>query len=204
MKLLYALLILPLFLCGGDYDFDMDAIEAKPYTTSGYLRGEHKHQMLNDTSPKYLSKNKDSMQTYLSEANLKFASFKENWKIDSEFIANADSIDGNFTKDFTVAQLYFQYKFDVNHLVEMGKKAPKWGKGYFVNPVAFFDRKKNPDDPEASREGYTLANYRYNKSYSGDLQNLTFDVLALKNSDDINEDFAANHGTKLGFKLYMV
>lgn len=204
MKPLYALVLLPLLLYGGDYDFDMDAIEAKPYTTSGYLRGEHKHQILNDASPKYPSKNKNSMQTYLSEANLKFASFKEKWKMESEFIANADFIDGDFTKEFTVAQLSFEYKFDINHLVEVGKKAPKWGKGYFVNPIAFFDRKKNPDDPEASREGYTLANYRYNKSYSGDLQNLTFDVLALQNSDNVNEDFNANHGTNVGLKLYML
>jgi len=204
MKRFYILLFLTLGAYAGDYDFDMSAIEVKPYTLSGYFKGEHKYQVLNENSPIYPSKNKQSMQAYLGEANLKAAYFKDNWKIDSEVLANYDDKDGDVEKIYTVAQLYFQYKFDTNNLIEIGKKAPKWGKAYYINPIAFFDRKKNPDDPEASREGFVMANYRYNKSYSGDLQNITIDVLAMKKDEHINEDFSSNDGSFVGLKLYML
>jgi hypothetical protein len=200
----YALMLFPFLLCAGDYDFDMSAIETKPYTLSGYLKGEHKYQWINEDSPMYPSKNKESMKAYLSEADFKLAYFKEGFKIDSEWIANYNRLDGDFEKEHTIAQLYMQYKFDTNHLIEVGKKSPKWGKGYYVNPIAFFDRKKNPDDPEASREGFLVANYRYNKSYEGDLKNLTFDLLYLQTGDGMNEDFYTQESQNFGAKLYML
>ncbi|MBE0496932.1 MAG: hypothetical protein IBX45_11005 [Campylobacterales bacterium] len=204
MRRVCACLLLGASAWASDYDFDMSAIEVKPYTLSGYLKGEAKHQLLNPQSSAYLAKDKESMQTYLGEANVKFAYFKEAWKFESEGMANYSDIDGTVERGFTLAQLYGQYKFDTNHLIEVGKKTPKWGKGYFVNPIAFFDRKKNPDDPEASREGYILANYRYNKSYSGDVQNITFDLLGLKKERGLNEEFEGSEGTYLGAKLYML
>lgn len=204
MKRIFAYALLGSVLWASDYDFDMSAIEVKPYTLSGYLKGEAKHQMLNSDSPMYASKNKSSMQSYLGEANLKFAYFKDAWKIDSEFLANYSDVDGDFNKNFTTAQAYAQYKFDTNNLIEIGKKSPKWGKGYFANPVAFFDRKKNPDDPEASREGYMMVNYRYNKSFAGDLQNLTIDLLYLPTSKSLNEDFFAKDTNNFGLKAYFL
>lgn len=204
MKKTSLYLLCTLWLWAGDYDFDMSAIEVKPYTFSGYIKGELKQQYLNEQSPSYSTKNKDSMQTYLGEANLKFAYFKDWWKIDTESMVNYSDIDGDREDSFTLAQFYAQFKIDVNHVIEVGKKAPKWGKGYFANPIAFFDRKKNPDDPEGSREGYIMANYRYNKSYSGNLQNITFDILGLKKDDDLNDDFEGNDGTYIGAKLYML
>lgn len=204
MKKILSLLCLPLLLLGGDYDFDMQGIEVKPYTFAGYLRGDFRYITLNDESPKYPTKNKESMQSYNGEADVKFAYFEDNYKINSEVFANYTDVDGNVTKSADFMQLYGEYKFNVNHLVEIGKKAPKWGKGYFVNPIAFFDRKKNPDDPEASREGFIFANYRFNKSYDSDVKNITFDLLVLNNEDALNKKFMMEQGTHVGMKLYML
>jgi hypothetical protein len=191
-------------LLAGDYDFDMGAIEVKPYSLSGYLKGEHKLQGLNDESPLYPTKNKNTMQSFLGEGNLKFATFKDALKLDSEMMVNSNTIDGEYTDAYTLAQLFVQYKFDSNHLIEVGKKAPKWGKGYFANPIAFFDRKKDPNDPEASKEGYVMANYRYNKSYEGDVKNMTLDLLLMQSSTDINSDFSDVEQNHVGLKAYFL
>ena len=47
-------------------DFDMNAIEVKPYTLSGCLRGDSKFQSINEDSPMAAFKNKDSMKSNLS------------------------------------------------------------------------------------------------------------------------------------------
>ena len=179
MKALHVMMFACIIGYAGDYDFDMKAIEVKPYTLSGYLRSDAKFQSINEDSPMAAFKNKDSMKSYFGEGNVKFAYFNDTVKLDSEVMLNASKVDGDNSDEATLLQLFMQYKFNQNHLVEVGKKTPKWGKGYFVNPIAFFDRKKDPNEPESSREGYIMANYRYNKSVEGDLKNLSFDVLLL-------------------------
>ncbi|MDD2383585.1 MAG: hypothetical protein PHN18_05300 [Sulfurospirillaceae bacterium] len=204
MKALHVSLLITSLVYAGDYDFDLSAIEVKPYTLSGYLKGENKLQSLNDDSPLFHTKNKDSMKTYASEGNLKFAYFEDAWKIDSEMMVNYNDIDGIYSDKYTVSQLFVQYKFDPNNLIEVGKKAPKWGKGYFVNPIAFFDRKKDPNDPEASREGFVMANYRYNKSYNGDIKNFSLDVIVMQNDNHLNHDYASEEANNVGLKAYFL
>jgi len=204
MKALHVMMFACIIGYAGDYDFDMKAIEVKPYTLSGYLRGDAKFQSINEDSPMAAFKNKDSMKSYFGEGNVKFAYFNDTVKLDSEAMLNASRVDGENSDEATLLQLFMQYKFNQNHLVEVGKKTPKWGKGYFVNPIAFFDRKKDPNEPESSREGYIMANYRYNKSVEGDLKNLSFDVLFMKNDAHINEDFSDEAANNIGLKAYFL
>ncbi len=204
MKSLHVIFFTALLLHAGDYDFDLSAIEVKPYTLSGYLKGEAKFQGLNEDSPLFPSKNKDSMKSYASEGNLKFAYFNDTLKLDTEVIVNYNDSDNEYSDEHKFAQLFVQYKFDQNNLIEVGKKAPKWGKGYFVNPIAFFDRKKDPNEPESSREGFIMANYRFNKSYEGDVKNASFDVLFMKNDTHMNSDFSRDEASNVGLKAYML
>lgn len=204
MKALHVTLIIASVLYGGDYDFDLDAIEVKPYTLSGYLKGESKLQGLNEESPLFHTKNKERMQSYGGEGNVKFAYFQDAFKLDSEVMVNANRNDGEYADAYTLAQLFVQYTFDQNNRVEVGKKAPKWGKGYFVNPIAFFDRKKDPSDPDASREGYEMVNYRYNKSYEGDLRNFSLDLIVMQSSEHMNHDFSQEAQTHVGVKAYFL
>lgn len=201
---IYLLLALSVTLFAEDYDFNLDEIEVKPYEYSGYLKGEHKYQKLNADSSQYGTKNKNYMNSYFGEANLKFKYFADEFKLESEFMANYSDIDSDQEDVYTINQLYFNYKPNQNHIFDIGKKSLKWGKGYFFNPVAFLDRKKDPNDPENSREGYVLANYKYNKSYQGDLKNFSFDIVMLKNDEDINSDFDGLESNRLALKAYFL
>ena len=121
MKSLHVIFFTALLLHAGDYDFDLSAIEVKPYTLSGYLKGEAKFQGLNEDSPLFPSKNKESMKSYASEGNLKFAYFNDTVKLDTEVMVNYNDIDNEYSDEHKFAQLFVQYKFNQNNLIEVGK-----------------------------------------------------------------------------------
>ena len=158
MKKLIVSSLFVTFLIAGDYDFDMDEIEVKSYEYGGYIRGENRLQFLNEDSPIYPLKDKSFMTSNMLESELNFKYFKDNFKLTSQFFANYQNIDGGENDTYSVNQLFLDYKISDNHLLSVGKKSPKWGKGYFVNPVAFIDRKKDPNYPEHAKEGYSFLN----------------------------------------------
>jgi len=85
-----------------------------------------------------------------------------------------------------------------------GKRSLRWGKGYAWNPVAFFDRPKNPDDPELSQEGYWLATADYIRSFDGPLQTLAITPVLLPQRHDLNNDFGSSDQLNWGGKLYLL
>jgi hypothetical protein len=193
---------------GDDYSFsaqEFEQIETKPYVVDLYLKGEYKHQWLNSEAPAYTTKNKAAMQSSLAEAFMRYRYFKDVWSFQSEVMANYDNIDQHQEDTYTINQAYLAYKFDTNSQLAIGKKTPKWGKGYYINPVAFIDRLKDPDDPEASREGYAQANYTYNKVFDGDLQNLTVDLVYLPTRENgINSDLSDQNTHTAALKTYLL
>lgn len=194
-KSILTVLVFLTLLNADDYDFDMDAIEVTPYEYSGFVKGEMKN----------LTTKKDTtFNSYLSEAQLKFKYTKDVFSLKSEFQADYSGVDDLDDEQYTINQLFLSYKANTNNNISVGKKALKWGKGYFFNPVAFLDRKKNPDDPEVSKEGFVLANYKYNKSYAGDLKNFGLDIVYLPTSDNINEDFSKEATTNIAIKAYFL
>jgi len=85
-----------------------------------------------------------------------------------------------------------------------GKRSLRWGKGYAWNPVAFFDRPKNPDDPELSLEGYWLATADVIQSFDGPLKTLAVTPLLLPQDHDLNRDFGNGNQINWGGKLYFL
>jgi hypothetical protein len=180
-------------LFGGDYDFDFDAIEVSPHKYSGYIKAENKHQI-----KRYI----DDSAIYLGEIDLRYSYIKDKYKIEYEGLANYEYIDAH-KDNYTNSSLYLSYTPTANHTLDIGKKSLKWGKGYFANPIAFLDRQKDPNNPEASREGYTLLNYKYNKSLSrDDLKNYSFDIVVLKADGEINQELATDE--YIALKLYLL
>ncbi|MEA2028743.1 MAG: hypothetical protein U9N49_07180, partial [Campylobacterota bacterium] len=155
-------------------------------------------------SPLYPLKNKSSMFTNLLESEFNFKYLKDNFKFMAQLFANYQDVDGLTSDSYSVNQLFLEYKFSDNHLLSVGKKAPKWGKGYFANPVAFIDRKKDPHYPEHAKEGYSFLSYSYNKSYSGELKNFAFDLVYMPTTKDINSDFYNNKSHNVIFKSYFL
>lgn len=185
-----------LYLQAGEYDFDMSEIEVKAHEYSGFLKSEYKYQHLNNSF--------DTQNTTQNEVLLNFSYIKDIYKLNSSFSARYDNKGGNEDKEFTVYDLYLNIKPSNNHSLDIGKKSLKWGKGYFFNPAAFFDRKKDPTEPENAKEGYILANYKYNKSFQSDLKNIMLDIVYLPTTNDLNKDFYAGDSDNLAMKLYML
>ncbi len=185
-----------LYLQAGEYDFDMSEIEVKAYEYSGYLKTEYRYQNLDNTS--------DTQHTTHNEALLNFSYVKDMYKLNSTFSARYENTSEDEESELTVYDLYLNIKSSNNHSLDIGQKSLKWGKGYFFNPAAFLDRQKDPTEPENAKEGYVLANYKYNKSFQGDFKNLTLDIVYLPTTSDINKDFYSGNSDNLAMKLYIL
>jgi hypothetical protein len=183
---------------------ELDAIETKSYEYSAYIKAQQKHQVLNESSPSYALKNKNSMDSYFGELFFNYKYFLDKYTFNLDFSVNHENIDKVEQNSFTSNQAFVTYKYNENHQLTVGKKTPKWGKGYFFNPAAFIDRKKDPNDPEASREGYAQLNYKYNKVFQNDLQNLSVDLVYIKTTKGLNEDIYDDSSNILALKTYML
>jgi hypothetical protein len=77
---------------------------------------------------------------------------------------------------------------------EAGKRALRWGKGYAWSPVGFVERLKDPNDPDLSREGFTILGGSFTRSFDGPLQTVTFTPLLVPTSGRMNVGFGlGNH-----------
>jgi hypothetical protein len=88
--------------------------------------------------------------------------------------------------------------------IEAGKKANRWGKGVFWNPVGFIERPKDPNDPDLSRQGFWMAGVDWVRSFDGPLQTVGFTPIAVPTFDGLNEDFGDSGHLNLGGKLYFL
>lgn len=176
-------MVFSILLHGDDYDFDMGAIEQEPYEYSGYLRLEDKLQRLNKPSKE--------MQNYLHlEGLFDFSYSYESLKFKTSLMATHDYIKDKMSESsYQTNELYLESKLSTNHTLLVGKESLQWGKAYFFNPVAFFDRVKDPSQPTQVREGFIIAKYSYNKSFSSELQNLSFNLVYLPSTKNINSDY---------------
>ena len=198
-KYLKLAILLPTIILADDYSFDMDeldTIEVKSYEYSGYIKGEYKYL---DT------KNQSNIDGYLGEAMLDFKYFKDKYTINSEFMANYENIDGDKDDSTSINQLYLNYKQNENHMYKAGKVSSKSGKGYFFNPIAFIDKKKDPNNPELTKEGYELLAYKYNKVYQkSNLKNFALDVIYFPTSSTQNDDFYSETSNNIAIKAYFL
>jgi hypothetical protein len=87
---------------------------------------------------------------------------------------------------------------------QIGKKTLKWGKGYAWNPVAFIDRRKDPNEPDLAREGYVVASADYIKSLDGPLKTISFTPVAIPVFEHVNEDFGEINNVDFAGKLYLL
>jgi hypothetical protein len=97
---------------------------------------------------------------------------------------------------------YLSLKPSPSLTLEAGKKSLRWGTGYAWNPVAFFDRPKDPDDPELNLEGFILASATWIRSFAGPLRTVSLTPVLLPVYDEINDDFGETGHLNAGGKLY--
>ena len=183
MLKLFLIIFIALSLVADEYAFDMDEVEPEPYEYSGYLRVEDKAQQLSEPNEEY--------QNYLHlEGLFNFSYFYDMLTFKTSLMVTHDYIKEKLSKsDFPLNELYVEAKLNTNHTLLAGKESLQWGKGYYYNPVAFFDRPKDPLQPTQTREGYFVTKYSYNKSFNSSLKNISLDLVYLPASKSINKDY---------------
>jgi hypothetical protein len=107
-------------------------------------------------------------------------------------------------EDTKLFEAYASAKPNANFILEAGKKAMKWGKGYAWNPVSFIDRPKNPEDPEEALEGTTVGTVDYIRSFDGPLKTLTLTTALIPVYKYINAKFGEPRRTNFASKLYFL
>ena len=205
--LLFALF--PRFALAEDYSFDPSEVEKKPYHFSGYV--ELKPLLFGlDTNASlyklklYNRKEGDTLTEYDGTLQLE-GSF--DYGI-SRFYGRTNT---SYKKSYlgedqqtTLQEGYLSLKPTSSFKIDAGKKTLNWGKGYAWNPVAFLDRPKDPDDPELSREGYTVLSADFIKSFEAPLKTFSFTPVLLPASGRLNDDFGTTDHLNVAGKLYFL
>ena len=92
--------------------------------------------------------------------------------------------------------------------LDLGKRVQRWGKGYAWNPVGFVERPKDPNDPQASREGFTMASGEWTTTSlgqaGGPISNLTLTALVVPTNERMNADYGATADLNPAAKLYLL
>ena len=199
---------LPL-IAADEFSFDISSYEKKPYEFGGYVELVTDRQWLNTDSAAYKLNSlsladRDIINHQLTTIELTGKYIKNNWQVffNAHAMVERDSIGSE--EDSKIYEGILAYKPDPGFTFELGKKALKWGKGYAWNPVGFVERPKNPDEPDQSREGYTMATMDIIKSYSGDLKTIAFTPVYLPVSKDLNDDYGNIDHNNIAAKLYLL
>jgi hypothetical protein len=194
---------------GSDYDFDISEFEVKPYEYGGFLSLEPSLTFLDEDSKSYqLRFFNDAPENPYPAGNLEAQLFGS-YKISSvKFYARADSI---ITRTFDGPEnnLVLQEGYLLSQKTPeagfiLGKKVLKWGKGYAFNPVAFLDRQKDPNDTELALEGFYLTQFEMIRSFSGDLSNIAFTLVAAPVIEKMNEELTPENTVGIAGKIYFL
>ncbi|MBN2374145.1 hypothetical protein JXL19_10190 [bacterium] len=191
------------------YTFDLSEVEKRPYEIGGYV----------ELNPVIFGLDRDS-----ALYKLRFQGQDEGDT--AEEYRGAVEIRGSYEKG--IARVYARAHTEVSHAChewsettelhegylsikpplgagfDIGKRTLKWGKGYAWNPAAFVDMPKDPDDPEGSREGFTVISADFIKSFNAGLKTLSFTPVIVPVTGHLNEEFGRRHHLNIAGRLYML
>ncbi|NQU62905.1 MAG: hypothetical protein HQ517_01280 [SAR324 cluster bacterium] len=192
------------------YSFDAVSFAKKTWEWKGDITATGTTKGFNADSVLYPVKFPDEDQGQASEINLQLSlESRWDWECSRLFIA----VDANLQRseledaDYENSLLregYWQFSELDPHTVEIGKRLLRWGKGYAFNPVAFLERQKNPEDPEASREGLWVIQGLWIPGSFSFFDNSSLNLVYLPVRNDLNDDYATTsaEGDEWGLKLY--
>lgn len=207
--------LLAVLLAGGaaraaDYSFDLSEIDAKPYEISGFVEAKVEHFRLRPGAALFaLSYVGRAPRGTLDRAT---ADFELAGKASLGMATAYARVSGSASRDAyearqtgMVMESGLRMSPSEGLIFDLGKQMQRWGKGYAWNPVAFFERPKDPNDPAASREGYVMASADLVKSLpGGPVAAIGFTPLLLPVSAGLNTDYGASRRTNPGAKLYLL
>jgi hypothetical protein len=211
LRLLLILLLLGMAVpaVAEEFTFDDKETEKKFWHLGGYAEARPGLNLLDkdaaQTRLKYYGRHADDTLVDFNGKLLLEGSLEKDWA--KLFVQpSLDYTNTRLNNDLKLSwyEAWLQAKPNDSFKALLGKKSLRWGKGYAWNPVAFFDRPKNPDEPELSLEGYWLATADYIQSFDGPLKTVAFTPILLPQDHDLNHDFGSSDQINWGGKLYFL
>ncbi len=191
-----------------DYSFDLEAFEKRPLEWRGYFELRQEHLGLREGSAGYRLNFGEGPQRTVERTAASTELSADYRAGPTRLSATARALylhEGSVDRGQTrLYEGYFAHQAAPRTLLEAGKRTLKWGKGYAFNPVAFFERPKDPLEPELSREGFVLALADVIHTPGGGLHTLAFTPLLLPTGDALNEEFGSGEHLNPGAKLYLL
>jgi hypothetical protein len=193
----------------GEYDFDPAETEKKPYSLGGYLEfrpvlnGLDRRAAFNKLKF-YKRDESNPLPEYNFGLQLEGSYEKGISKLFARFNTSLVNSYLGWSDSSSLYEGYLSLKPSSSLDIYTGKKTLKWGKGYAWNPVAFFDRPKNPDDPELNLEGFVVVGADYIRSFEGPLKTFSVTPVILPAYQDINDDFGTKDRINFGGKIYLL
>jgi len=193
-----------------DYSFDAAELEPRAYEIGGFAEGRYEHFWLRPDAALFpLSFPTPPSGDALDRGTV---GFELGGKYRKDMLGLYALVRGGAAYDQTASTSEFQWLEGGLRLspseglsFDVGKQVQRWGKGYAWNPVGFFERPKDPNDPQLSREGYVIASADAVTSLSGGtLAAVGFTPLLMPVSSSVNDDYGALGHTNLGAKLYLL
>ncbi|MDX2495304.1 MAG: hypothetical protein QNK27_10115 [Desulfuromusa sp.] len=191
-----------------EFSFDIEEIEKKPLEWGGYAEFKWEHIDINQGSAFSLLNladdpvsNMDRLSGRLQlDGYYNWNIFIFNWLLKAS--GQHDNLGWIDSAD--IYEAYGSLKPSPYATTSLGKKAYKWGKGYAWNPVGFINRRKDPNNPDESLEGYTTAEADIIKSFEGKLQTAALTCVLLPVWDEVNDEFGERDNLNLAAKLYFL
>ena len=191
-----------------DIDFEIPEVEKKPYSFSAEFKISETIKGFDEDSllfhQKYPNGNDDDtfFQTDLNlkaEGSYRISLVKLYARLNGELYYNKDE---NWENDSRTEEAYVSLQPGPSTTIDAGKKVLKWGKGYAWNPVAFFSRPKNIEDPDITLEGYYVVSGDLIKSIDSPLKTVALTPVILPVSRHINDEWGTERDTIWGGKIY--
>lgn len=203
-------LFMPVALQAEEFSFDLSTYEKPTYELGGYIELSASHARLNTDGALYntfFSSFPDETTNSQKLANIQVDGLYrlDNSRLHLSYFAQAldNDISGD-DHDSIVYELYYTDAHFEHITFDLGKRVQKWGKGYAWNPVGFIERKKDPNDPELSREGYIMLSGEYLRSFDKPLKTFSLTPVILPVTDNINNDFSGTEDTNLAARAYLL
>lgn len=194
---LFCLLIFRTGLCAEDdlYSFDVDSYTKKIWEWKGELKLTAAQRIFNEDSVFYKQKFKqestEDPQDYSLELNLE-SRWDWNWSrlyLAGEISTTESTQEDADDDDAYLREGYWELALFLPDSLQIGKRLLRWGKGYAYNPVAFLERPKNAEDPEANREGTWLSQWIWIIGKRGGLKNSSLTLVYAPVRSAVNDDF---------------
>lgn len=197
--LIFMLVALPLYAQDqAEYEFQLEEFTKKTWEWQGSITLSGAHKEYNRDSVFYPLRfpEEDIRSGQESELILSLEG-RWDWDWSRLYLAGDGAARSGVNPDTQEDQAllregYWELAVFSPHSLQLGKQLLRWGKGYAFNPVAFLERPKNPEDPEADREGLWLAQGLLIFGQWGVLQNSSLQAVYLPIREEANNDFQDN------------